>query len=99
MMVLVLMARAAQFVVAWQPGLRKWKENEKMKRKWRDNEEMEMKKTENEEMGEIYSPHFLIFFLFHPSVSISRSKIASFRRKMFNTALLLRMSQTTKHKC
>ena len=55
----------------WQPGSlagRKWKENEKMKRKWRENDEMERK------WREIYSLHFLIFFLFPPSLSISYNK-------------------------
>ena len=34
--------------------MRKWKENEEMKRKWRENEEIERKWRENEEMERDY---------------------------------------------
>ena len=63
----------------WQPG-------SQAARKWRENEKMKRKWRENEE-------NFFIFSLFSPSVSISRSKIVSFCRKMLNTALLSQMSQ------
>ena len=55
----------------WHPGIlaaRKWRENEKMKRKWRENEKMEKK------WREIHSLHFLTFFYFAPSLSISYIK-------------------------
>ena len=51
-----------------QPGslaVRKWRENEKMKRKWRER----MRKR-----SEIHSLHFLIFSLFPPSLFISYIK-------------------------
>ena len=46
---------------------RKWRENEEMKRKWRENEGMERKWRENQEM-ERYS---LSTFLFVSSLSIN----------------------------
>ena len=39
--------------------MRKWKENEEMKRKWRENEEMERKWRENEEMKREGGPGWL----------------------------------------
>ena len=55
----------------WQPSslaARKWRENENMKRKWRGNWERMRK------WRDIRSLHFLIVFLFSPSLSISYIK-------------------------
>ena len=49
MMVLVLMARAAQFVASWQPGYekmeREWENEEEMEREWENGEEMFFERT------------------------------------------------------
>ena len=68
----------------WQPGC------EKMER------ELENEEENGERMrkwSEVYLLHFFIFSLFPPSLSISRSHIVSFFRKMLNSALLSQMSQ------
>ena len=66
-------------------AVKKWRENEKIKRKWRENEEVERKWRENEEVEKkwkdkriwrkIHSLHLLILSLFSPSLSISYTKI------------------------
>ena len=63
--------------------MRKWRENEKMKKKWRENEEMETKWRENEEMERdslSIFPHFL--FITSP-LSISYIKIINVKYGTF----------------
>ena len=64
----LLRDRVAQLVAAWQPGC------EKMEREWDNEEEIEREWGNGERMRkwrEIYSPYFIIFSLFPPSLSIS----------------------------
>ena len=98
--------RVAQIATSLHPGCEKmereweseeekervWGSGEEMERKW-GNEERMRKWWENEEM-EIYSLFTFRHFLFiSPLYSFPISKIVTFCRKLFNTALLSRMSQ------
>ena len=67
--------------------IRKWRENGEKMRRWRGKGQIMRK------LREIYFQYILIFSLFPPSLSISRSKIVSFCPKMLNMALLSRISQ------